>query len=53
MGTNAGSQRNQAWVDFAGIMLAVASFFQIIYGAVILNDSQIPVNKLLYWNLES
>lgn len=53
MGTNAGSQRNQAWVDFAGIMLAVAGFFQIIYGAVILNDSQIPINKLLYWNLES
>lgn len=53
MGTSAPTQRNQGWVDFAGVMLAVAGFFQIIYGAVILNDSQIPVNKLLYWNLES
>lgn len=53
MGTNAGAERNQAWVDFAGVMLAVAGFFQIIYGAVILNDAQIPLNKLLYWNLES
>jgi len=53
MGTNAGTERNQSWVDFAGVMLAIAGFFQIIYGAVILNDSQIPVNKLLYWNLES
>lgn len=53
MGTNAASQRNQSWVDFAGVMLAIAGFFQIIYGAVILNSASIPINKLLYWNLES
>lgn len=53
MGTNVMNQRNQSWVDFAGVMLAIAGFFQVIYGAVILNDAQIPVNKLLYWNLES
>lgn len=53
MGTTATGQRNQSWVDFAGVMLAIAGFFQIIYGAVILNSSQVPVNKLLYWNLES
>ena len=53
MGTNASGQRNQSWVDFAGVMLAIAGFFQMIYGAAVLNDSSYLINKILYGNMES
>ncbi len=53
MGTNTSGQRNQSWVDFAGVMLAIAGFFQMIYGAAALSDSQYLINKILYGNLES
>lgn len=53
MGTNATGQRNQSWVDFAGVMLAIAGFFQIIYGAAVFANSGYIVNKLLYWNMDS
>ncbi len=53
MSTNAGSQRNQSWVDFAGVMLAIAGIFQMIFGAAVLNQSQYLINKILYGNMEA
>mgnify|MGYP003346088351 CR=1 FL=1 len=53
MGTNATGQRNQSWVDFAGVMLAIAGFFQMIFGAAVLSDSTFLINKILYGNMES
>ena len=52
MGTNAVSERNQSWVDFAGVMLLISGIFNIIYGAATLGSSDYFVNKILYWNME-
>jgi len=53
IGTNATGQRNQSWVDFAGGMLAIAGFLQIICGAAVFAESGYIVNKLLYRNMGS
>jgi len=52
MGTNAVSERNQSWVDFAAVMLLISGIFNIIYGAAVLGSSDYFVNKILYWNME-
>ena len=39
MGTNAVSERNQSWVDFAAVMLLISGIFNIIYGAATLGSS--------------
>ncbi len=54
MGTDAPGERRQGWVDFAGFLLAIAGMFQVIYGAVLLDDpAESPVGGILYWNVES